>query len=784
MRLTLRTLLAYMDGLLDPKDHDDFAARVESSEHASDLIHRTRDTTRRLRLAAPPVEDDPSGFDANAVAEYLDSTAGSQAVVDFERLCLESDSHLAEVASCHHILTMVLGEPPAIDAEARRRMYAIPELADALARQATATATPAAGPRGVQAPVGPAERPIDEVPDYLRASGGSALVRWLPAIAALLVLSVVTYLALGPDGFLRNGGPAVAQGGGDGEAEGDASDQGGADTREADTRGDEAAPERDAETLSQEPVASETRVASEDKEAEPGGSGNAARVEGMESAGRETTAPGLPTSGLPAAGLTAPAQQPDGATGVADGAGAGLMPDAQGSPTPSAATAAPAGSPAPTGSTSSTGSTPSTGSTADASPGGIAASEPTAAATQPTPEEGGLTQPQPEPEPRPIGAFVSDAQVLLRWNEADSSWRRLPGNSQVSTGDRLLSLPTFRSQVDFNSDAGNRGLSMQLANGTLIDVERTGPGEPLAVTLQYGQAEFTNENGDPIVVRLTVGGVTGEATIEGLATLSVRAARPFVPGADPIETLAEVQGVFAAPRGGVAWASVAGNVGLQRPGQWRTVGANVGLAEPIDSPPGDPVGGRRRADWKSLAQDSLQRRLNADESVWTQLSAVLQSGRREEVSLAAICSAYVDHPNDAVAPLLDAEQPNAWPDTIRTLRTAMSHSAEQASSIKQALIERVGQANGPKAYRLLCGFSAAEIGETPEEQKTGALSGILDSLSNPTLTVRVIANYNLEQITGQDRVFAPDDDEVERNKTINKLRARLESGRLLRETGK
>ena len=47
MRLTLRTLLAYMDDILDPADHEELAKKIEASDFAAELIHRSRDTVRR-----------------------------------------------------------------------------------------------------------------------------------------------------------------------------------------------------------------------------------------------------------------------------------------------------------------------------------------------------------------------------------------------------------------------------------------------------------------------------------------------------------------------------------------------------------------------------------------------------------------------------------------------------------------------------------------------------------------------------------------------------------------
>ena len=169
MRLTLRTLLAYLDQILDEPDAEELDRKIQESELATQLVHRIRTVLGQRRLAALDVRAAGLGRDANSVAEYLDNTLAVDEIPDFERVCLESDVHLSEVAACHQILTLVLGEPAAVPEGLKEKIYGLPRHP---AIRAAAEATPS--PPVPETTSAPAERrptPDEEVLKTLLGAG-------------------------------------------------------------------------------------------------------------------------------------------------------------------------------------------------------------------------------------------------------------------------------------------------------------------------------------------------------------------------------------------------------------------------------------------------------------------------------------------------------------------------------------------------------------------------------------------------------------------------------------
>src|SRR5262245_559736 len=126
MRLTLRTLLAYLDDTLEPSQAKLIGQKVAESDTAQELIARIKQVTRRRRLTTPPPAGGPGGkIDANTIAEYLDNSVSAEQLAEVEQICLASDVHLAEVAACHQILTLIMGEPALVPPTAKQRMYTL-----------------------------------------------------------------------------------------------------------------------------------------------------------------------------------------------------------------------------------------------------------------------------------------------------------------------------------------------------------------------------------------------------------------------------------------------------------------------------------------------------------------------------------------------------------------------------------------------------------------------------------------------------------------------------------
>ena len=126
MRLTLRTLLAYRDGVLDPKEAALLEEKIKESSTAQQISQRIETGMRNRKIAPIPVDAREFGFEANLVAEFLDDTIPMETLPDMERKCLENNTLLIEIGSCHQILSRAISVPASIPASLRQRIRELP----------------------------------------------------------------------------------------------------------------------------------------------------------------------------------------------------------------------------------------------------------------------------------------------------------------------------------------------------------------------------------------------------------------------------------------------------------------------------------------------------------------------------------------------------------------------------------------------------------------------------------------------------------------------------------
>jgi hypothetical protein len=196
MRLTLRTLLAWLDGVLPAADQQELGTKVAASPVAPKLVERIRDVTARPGLAAPRPDGRGLADDPNTVAEFLDNALPADRLEAFERVCLESDTHLAEAADCHAVLAEIVRDPAALTPLPLRLRK---RLIDEMARVTPQPGRPATQARVAEAAAPAAtafEAPVTtgRTTTYGAAVGRAATGRkaswaaWLSAAVALLLL--------------------------------------------------------------------------------------------------------------------------------------------------------------------------------------------------------------------------------------------------------------------------------------------------------------------------------------------------------------------------------------------------------------------------------------------------------------------------------------------------------------------------------------------------------------------------------------------------------------------
>ena len=211
MRLTLRTLLAYLDDTLEANEARQIGEKLSENGTAQELVEKIR-RVRRSRSIATPINSEPDTVsDPNIVAQYLNDKLSPDQVTNVEESCLKSDVHLAEISACHQILTHVLSEQIRVPPTARQRMYKLVKGRESLPKKKVSNVIPVGG-------IPETERPAEDddhdvgyllgLPAYSRSDALGKRLTKLSVVALLLIGSLVAlWIALPPREATQPGQP-------------------------------------------------------------------------------------------------------------------------------------------------------------------------------------------------------------------------------------------------------------------------------------------------------------------------------------------------------------------------------------------------------------------------------------------------------------------------------------------------------------------------------------------------------------------------------------------------
>ncbi len=770
MRLTLRTLLAWLDGVLPDEEQQQLGAKVSSSAVATQLVERIRGAVGRTAIGAPKPDGRGLTEDPNSVAEYLDNTLSSDQLEAFERICIESEMHLAEVAACHGLLAEVARDPSVEHALQERERQRIRErmrglLAGIQDREATEHAAAARDGDGHAESRETARALRDAINDATNSgttpdaaatvvaaqaalprpvARRSSLAAWAAALTAVaLLLTLVGVLTWS---LLRGGNAGRGN-----------------------RRPEEVAiVQEEPQAVEPPPVAP---AAAEEATAPP----------------REPPADKLPAEKSPADRLP--------------GAGGGSRPEAEqvaGGTPPTEAVAAPQGSPlagqglplapaVPMATVAGVAGIP-----AAASPPAL----PQAVASAPTGEAGPNPKPGPEPEPEAqpnqlIGSVGAEG-VLLRMTDAAGAvtWSHFPGGSPLQNHEDLLVPPAFQPELNVG------GVTIRLFPETRAVLSVDADGTP-RIEVVFGRAVARARQADARL-GMTAAGLVGIVDAGLLSPVAIEVKLDRLPGTEPADTLPRVEATVIASRG-LAWRQTAAD---GRPAEQLLEGidaegmleAGMSLAWASTEPGRVAVvrsrmlplwieSGSRPDRLEKAAAEALAAKVATTAPLARALREMASDKRVENRMLAASTLALLGEFNDLVEQLaMESDgrtlEPRQWSQLESTaVPLALARGGIAAARLQESFVNRGPHDKADVLWAMARGF-------TDEDLAAGADRAIVAALEDQSLIVRRYASKSLIDITQPNAVdrtrYRPEVTPDRRREGVLWWRGQLEKGLIRR----
>jgi hypothetical protein len=752
MRLTLRTLLAYMDGLLDAKDSQEIGKKIEDSQFAKDLFHKIRDVMRRLRLGAPSLSERAANLDCNTVAEYLDNALPGDRVPDFEEVSLKSEMHLAEVASCHQILTMVLGEPVEIAPESRQRMYQLPTVAGRVDEERIAAAEAATMLSGEGNGAPPTDshvkvRPRPIVPEYLRDPPKKP--RLLLAAAIMLIVgAVVGLLWMTLDPHAKQRLQAVFRG--------KAADDDDHGVKKPLKPSDGGLPTGQGSAASGSGAAAGSGLLGFGKD-----SGNSLTAT---SSGAESAVPTVPTSagngpGALTSGTVTVAGTASAAGSVPSVAGPGVKPQVPGL-LPGAATGGTAGG------------------SATPRPTEIAANVPTPGSKPMILPPGTGLNARPRGEDKlKVGKFISGAQdVLLKSEANEGGWRRVGPEEFIAAHQPLLALPSYRPRLAvLNVEA-----TLELINGTRVELLPENAQGPPGVDIDFGRVVIKPLAQNGARLRVVVGSHSGTLTLTNVDSIAgLEVTRVHDPGTDPEKVFSHALTKLYVARGGAIWEEGKDKtpVQLSAPAELMLDGTAAdspsaikpGLSSEYPVPKWITANTVNESDQRAAL--SVSQALSPQRGASMGLMELTDDRRIEIRWLSARCLDYLGQFDPMTAALNDTHFQREWPDYVDELKEAIARGPETATSIRLSLEKQPYGNESAALYRMLWGY-------TDKQLEDGEDARLVKFLDHELMVYRVLAFWNLQDITHATHGYRPEANAAKRLPLVQQWRKQQQLGRI------
>jgi hypothetical protein len=792
MRLTLRTLLAHLDRTLDADDDAAIAEKLKGSEFASKLVERVLACLASDSIAAPSPLATGTADDPNRIGEYLDSVLAAEQVAEVERICLESDPHLAEVAACHQVLTLVLAKPADIPMSLRHRVYEM----DPAAGQRTGQRTGATnGSFSVPTDVSP----IGTMGSGLAQSGPNSDTMPVPLAGMTMGGTEVTAPPVSPVGLDDSGvsdaptrlkdsvaifptaGAEPVMAGSRKLKASDLSDYAVRPSRVVPwlvCLGLLAAfmffatqafsplldgPDAEADRVSMSGLGESADDGSDENVA---GADDTVATPNAEMAGdavasgqaASETVPSAPAPSAPAPSETVPTAP------------------VQTAPVPSEPIVA-----APLATDAAV--VPEADADVEMAESGLAVAagdEPLPIPPPVEPEETGVepdgTRVEPEtngempvePADEPI-VVASDGSLLLIRDPDLQAWVMGKKGDVVAAESELICPPLFRDRLSLHDE-----VDLTMVGPARVTL-RPSDGHATELTLSYGRFLIAGIVEDQqLVIRFgDTESVLTLPTPESVVAIEVLSTRR--PGADPEDPsvtrrLIQVLSKQGAPK----WRS--GNrpeVTLET-GQLLTVdiGNQISLSDASSTPLwlDEPVVAADSLD--SLARDGLLQLVRGNESIELSLREAMEFRRAEVGALAARTMLLLDRHDvyfGADGVFSQPKQKTYWPDHFKAMVRAIDRGPETARAVRQSIMQMDG-AQATEIYRLLWLFSNAQLTAGGDEL-------LVRALDNSNMTVRVLASENLRQITGNSLNFRPETETATRRAAdVKKWEVKLRKG--------